>query len=462
MSFARRGDYPTVNVNGMGVAYAGQPYPVMTNQASPALGIGPVQPVPLFALVTDLAGAVPGLHLAFGLWAPNAYPSRNMTVVNGQQWAFDAAHLDNPPPPTRYDILTQDAAVILPTIAASYRITPKLDIGARFSSGFAQIKSQVALWGIPLNYSEFVKQDSLFTVNATDDFVPAWGAGATYRPTPNLEFAANYQSEIDIHTQGNAQSINGPAVMLGTTTPIVVPITDPTMVHCAPGGTMQNLKACVDLSTPMSAQVGGRWKFLDGNGNLRGDVELDLDWENWGAVSNYTVTVDAAVATAADPNPQDGIALLQQQIRHGFQDTYGVRLGGSYIIPTGPGQQLIIRGGIAYDTAAAEPGWERVDLDGAARTSLAAGVAYRTGKIRYDLGLGAVLEGTVDNPGTCFPTQTMQGCNGTGSDQPVNQRVGPDPTTPIIAASSQTQDPVNQGIYKAHYLEFMLGVTAWF
>ncbi len=378
MSFARRGDYPVVDDMGMGVSYAGQPYPVMKNSSDPSLGIGPLQPVPVVALVSDVGGQVPGLHVALGLYAPNAYPSRNMTNVNGQAWAFDVNHFDAPPPPTRYDILTQDAAVILPTIAASYRILPGLDIGARFSTGIANLKSETALWGVPLNYSEFIKEDGTVTINAKDSFVPAWGAGATFRPTRNLELAASYTSEIDIHAKGTAQAINGPDVTVGTATPVVIPIPNGPNIRCAPNGTAAFLSACVDLTLPQTATVGARWKFLDDAGDLRGDIELDVDWENWSAASNYTVTIDGEVVTTTDPNPNDGILLQQQQIRHGFQDTYAARLGGSYVIPVGAGgrDRLTVRGGVSYDTAAAPTGWERVDLDGAARTSLAAGASY--------------------------------------------------------------------------------------
>nr|HEX4312595.1 outer membrane protein transport protein [Kofleriaceae bacterium] len=468
MSFARRGTYDAVDDMGQGVSYAGQPYPTIHNTSHPPLGIGPMQPIPVVALVSDLGGAVPGLHVAIGLYAPNGYPFRKMTNVNGQDWSFDPAHFDAPPPPTRYDILEQEAAVILPTVAASYRITDKLDVGGRFSAGIATLKSQVAVWGIPLNYSEFEKQDGQVTINATDSFVPSWSLGATFRPTRNLEFAATYTSEVDIHAKGTAQSLEGPSVTLGTATPEIIPIPDGPNIRCAPGGTAADLKACVDLALPQTVTVGGRYKFLDDGGRLKGDIELDLDWENWGAdpVSNYTVTIDGEVVTTQNPDPDGGIFLQQNQVRHGFQDTYAARLGGSYVIPVGPGKinEVTLRGGVSYDTAAAPAGWERVDLDGAARTTVAAGAAYQFNnrKTRLDLGFGLVLEGTVDNPGNCNPTTQMEGCAGTNQDAPVNQRVGPDPITPIETTASQTQNPVNQGIYKAHYIELMLGVTQRF
>jgi hypothetical protein len=39
------------------------------------------------------------VHAAFGLYAPNAYPFRNMTKVNGKTYTFNSDFAD-PPPPT--------------------------------------------------------------------------------------------------------------------------------------------------------------------------------------------------------------------------------------------------------------------------------------------------------------------------------------------------------------------------
>ncbi|HEY0189904.1 MAG TPA: hypothetical protein VGC42_02200, partial [Kofleriaceae bacterium] len=72
MQFQRRGTYDAVD--GEAYTYANQPFLLSKNKPSPPLGIGSVQPVPVVAFITDLGGRVPGLHLAIGLYAPNAYP----------------------------------------------------------------------------------------------------------------------------------------------------------------------------------------------------------------------------------------------------------------------------------------------------------------------------------------------------------------------------------------------------
>src|SRR5262249_45204889 len=155
-----------------------------------------------------------------------------------------------------------------------------------------------------------------------------------------------------------------------------------------------NLKACVGLALPQTATIGSRYKFLDGNGMLRGDIELDVDWENWGkrcdptdsgcvSPSEYKVTVDAGAAT---PGHEDTPILLKDSIvSHNLKNTIGVRLGGSYVIPMND-SAIVLRAGAGYDTAAARTYWERADIDGAARTTIAAGGSYRTKKFEISAG----------------------------------------------------------------------------
>ncbi|HEX7843493.1 MAG TPA: outer membrane protein transport protein [Kofleriaceae bacterium] len=476
MEFQRRGSYDAAP--GESYPYAGQPFLRVKNDVSPPLGIGSVQPVPVVAVLTDLGGRLGKLRLGLGLYAPNAYPFRDMCIEGSggcQKYVFND-NPNTPPPATRYDIMSQDAAFILPSLVAAYRVLPELDVGLRLSAGQAQLKSTVALWGIPDNYEEDIKKDSTLTADAKDSFVPGWGLGVTYRPAPNLEFAASYASELDVHAKGTATSQLGPSVNLAGAQVAIGPRADPSTVRCATGGTMTEQKACVDLALPMSAQLGGRYKFLDAAGKLRGDVELDLGWENWGkscdpadfasgncaSPGNYRVVVDADIYI----NGASVLPLKDGVVSHGFQDTYSVRAGGSYHIALGAPREdgktdeLIVRGGLGYDTAAARTGWLRADVDGAARTTLALGAAYRARRFEISLGGGAILEGSPSNPNVgggatpCNPTLTDKTCNGSTDHQ------GPDPINPLIV--DQALNPVAQGDYKAHYLLLMLGASAWF
>lgn len=483
MDFTRRGTYDD-SPNGS-ASYEGQAYGTVTNDPKPELGIAKFQPIPVVAVVTDLGGKVCGLRLAAGLYAPSGYPFRDMT----QGFKFpSAANPGDPnlaPPPTRYDVMTQDATVLLPTIAASYRILPSLDVGARVTIGNFKAKNVVSVWGTPVNVTENVNDDSLFTADVKDNFIPTGGIGATFRPTPELEIGAVYNLPIAVHAKGSATSISGPDV---DPTKVLGPVPD-NIARCATGGTVAEQKACISLQLPMNATVGARYKFNGKNGKLRGDIEANIAWENWGKhcardehgefadpdctePGRYRVVVDTGIYNPAGEYTDQ--ALKTAYIDYGLKDTYSFRLGGSYHVPLGESpdaDEVIVRGGVAHDTAAATTGWYRAALDGAARTTATLGGSYRTKKFEITAGGGYVFEGTNTNPGAspdgsdCNPTSRAGtvGCDGTGTrDRPLDQRQGPDPTNPLTDTEFQTESPYNQGSITSHYVLLMVGFSTWF
>jgi len=472
MSFQRNGTYDTHDLDAE--PYEGQRYAVIENDAKPPLGIGPYQPIPVIALTTDLGGRVPGLTLGIGLTAPNAYPFRNMNkttggnayyVENSRGGLSFPTTFNDPPPPTRYDIIEQEGAVVLPSVGASYSITPEVDVGARFSAGFAQVKSSVAIWGEGANYNEYIKKDGVFTLEAKDNFVYAWALGVAYRPAPTIEIGAQYTSQIDVSAKGDAVSETGS----GLNPPIMVFPSG--AVRCAAGGTAEKLKGCVEFALPMTATVGARYKFLGETGAMKGDLELNVDWQHWGAerTSKYRVVVDAQAAPVGLPD--NGIDLKDNIVDHGLRDTFGVRLGGSWNFPAGA-NTVVARGGVGYETAAAKPGWERADVDGAARTLVTVGGSYKLSKVSIDLGFGYVYEGTRTDSRTCNPILTdqdpampgiqYQGCGPNGEQQPLADRQGPSPINPVVNSDQQLENPVNEGTFKSHYLLFMVGMSTWF
>jgi len=447
LSFRRAGNYDATD--DAVLPGEGQPYPEVHDTSSPPIGIGGFQAVPVIAIASDLGGLVPGLYVAVGVWAPNAYPTRS--IENDYQ--IDDPN--RPPPPSRYDVVSQEAAIILPTLAVAYRILPNLDIGARFAWGIANLKAKVFLWGQPQNYEEYTGNESIFNYEGKDNFVPNFAFGVRYRPIPAIELGGVWSSQLDVRSHGIGIPTTSANLNVGGVPVTIIPIDD-SIAECAPGGVMGRLKACVNFSLPMLAKVGGRYVFRDQDGAERGDVELDVEWEHWSpqSVSNYEVIVDGQAL---------GVQLKHSLIKHGWKDTYSVRLGGGYSFAVGPGA-LIARGGVSLDSAAAKSGWERLDIDGAARQMFSVGAGYRMARWQVDVGAGFVREGSryVGRNPPCNPTTTSMGCDGTGSEANVNIRIGPDPTNPAVDPRNQNESPFNQGTYKSHYVVLALGVSTWF
>jgi len=479
MEFTRAGTYDDLSDGTQ--PYEGQPFPTVENDPDPPLGIGSYQPIPVIAIVSDLGGRVKGLHVAAGLYAPNGYPFRDMS--NGYQFqTSETGDYSAAPPPTRYDILNQESQLLLPSVAVAYRITSDLHVGARFSAGRAKAKSQLATWGTPLNVEEDVRDDTLFTAEVADGFVPMWSAGLTYRPTPWLELAAVYTSRAVIRGKGTAKSLPGPDVRNADGTPRVIGPRPDALAQCETGGTMEAQKACITVQLPMHAEVGARYKFLDNNGALRGDLELNVGWENWGqrcdftsegiledpecsSPGQYLVVVDSAIYE--NGMPSDSPTIKTNFVNLGLQDTFSVRLGGSYLIGLDSGdpeagRTIVLRGGVGYDTRAARENWLRSNFDGAARLTTTLGAAYRTPRFDVNIGGGLVYEGSNTNVAKCNPTPEDTRCNPDGTLTPLDDREGPDPTNPILAPEAQWENPIAGGTYKSHYLLFMLGFSTWF
>lgn len=494
MQFARRGTYDAV-LESPPDPYTGQAYPTIVNDPDPPTGIGQFQPIPVVAIVSDLYGAVPGLHVAAGLYAPNGYPFRDMT--NGYDFVEDSATLGAPPPPTRYDVLTAESQALFPSVAAAYSILPELDVGLRLTAGRVKSKSTVMVQGTPGNVNESIRHDTQFTADVSDGFVPTFGLGVTYRPLPQLEIGAVYNHAATIRAKGTGQSIKGPNVDPDR---VIGPMPDE-FSRCETGGTMAQQKACITTQLPANAHVGARYKFLDATGALRGDVELNVGWEHWGKTCDYADAISdafqipdlverARVLRGLDDCASPGQILVNLDtalyntggtfgedvkvnfVNYGLQDTYSARLGGSFHLPLGDAadaRKLIFRGGVGYDTAAAKDGWLRASFDGAARVTTTAGIAYRTARWELNVGGGAVLEGENTNGGAgangadCNPTSDdPNACSGTGAPRPLGDRQGPDPTSPLLTPNDQFENPFNQGTIKSHYVLLMLGASYWF
>jgi long-subunit fatty acid transport protein len=473
MSFTRRGTYDPITLEDR--PYEGQPYETVKNDPKPPLGIGKFQPLPVLAVAWDLGGRVPGLSVAAGLYTPSGYPFRDMS--NGYVFQTDPnADYSAAPPPTRYDIMQQESALLLPSIGAAYRITPDLDVGVRLTAGNVKSKTTVVVWGTPGNVEEDVKKDALFTADVKDGFIPAAGIGATYRIGPSIELGANWTSPVVVRAKGTAQSLRGPG---NDASRQIGPVPDSEAV-CEPGGTMELQRACISLQLPMTATIGGRYKFLDGNGREVADIELNANWENWGkrcdfddgsiidsdctAPGQYRVQIDAGLYSNNNYVQKINNTNGANVVNLGLRDTFGLRLGGSYRIPLGSAN-IVTRGGLAYDSAAAKEGWLRANFDGAARHTVALGGAYEASTWQVSAGFGWIHEGTNENPGAnadgsdCNPTEAVLGCSGTGANRPPADRQGPDPTNPLLTPDTQFENPYNQGSITSSYVMFMLGFS---
>lgn len=446
LRYTRAGSY---ELSGRDEVWEGQPYPTVENEARPEFGIGRWQALPTLVLSTDLGHPEWPVRVGVGMVAPQGYPARAFPE------AVDLGLSEPAPAPQRYDIIEQNGTVIAASVAVAYSPRPDLDVGVRGSWGVAETRGKSTSWTV-LNYQEWPGREATTQVEGRDSSVPSFGLGVLYRPSGWLELGASYASAVKMRTVGSGTTELGGGV-IETLETLPIPDAD---ARCAPGGEVGAIKTCLDLQTPQMVTVGGRYVIRDTGGAERADVELDLRWEDWSAASDTEITVDGQINVSGDTY----LPLTPSISRHGFGDVLSLRLGGAYSVPIAR-NQLVIRAGFAYDTAAAPDSWTRVDTDGKSRATIAAGVAYQTSRFRIDAGAGVSLEPTI-SVAACRPpdgpTAASPGCDGSGQETPVSQRTAPDPVQPLQDPLNQAESPFNAGRYESGYLLASLGFTVWF
>jgi len=394
------------------------------------------QPVPEIVVVEKLTSK---LAIAEGIYAPQGFPNRDFPCVANDNCTVDSA---GTPAPNRYDIVHQESIVVFPSIAVAYRILPELDLGVRASWGIATAKARNFPWA-GTNHAEDPGFDADFQADTSDDMVLSFGFGALFRPTPNLELGGSYSTGGQVRARGHGVTVLGNKVTFpGLGQDFIEPVPDDQAV-CGHGGTAAQLTTCVDFDLPRKAQLGGRYIFRDGKGREKADIELDGRWEGHNADSDILVTVDG----------RDHILLRNLRptlIRHGFDNVWSGRLGGSYRFDLGGDQGVTLRGGLAYDTAAAPDSWTRLDIDGRPRASYSMGVAYDLPGWSFDAGITLVTEPDVtvtrvDNPDPTFDNRTQ-----------------PDPAQPLFDLNQQVYHPFNEGSYSSAYVIATFGINASF
>jgi long-chain fatty acid transport protein len=446
LSYQRAGVYEPIPGDTQ-PAYVGQPFPKIENNGDAAIGFLGFQALPVFAVSTDLGHPKWPVRFGFGLYSPQAFPTREysseVTLADGTV----------APAPQRYDVVRQDIVLSSPSLIVAYAPTSYLDIGIRGSWGIGSAKGSKTLWTLR-NYEEDPGQDSLFTLSdAKDNFVPTLGLGLLYRPSSSFEIGAAWNSKGELRAQGTGSSAIGTGSPFGSDVQII-PRPD-NEIRCDTGGVVGALKACLAADLAQSATLGGRYIFRDQSGKERGDIELDVKWEDWSQAGVSTVHVDGMINVT-------GVFLEPVVNTHGFEDVISTRLGGSYRVP-GAGGEFEFRGGAAYDTRTAPESWSRVDQDNKRRATFATGLAFSKGRYRLDLSLGGVWEPTT-NVGICKgpygPSDQDRDCQATPTA--VGDRTQPSPGQPLFPNAAQKESPFNAGTYKSHYLMFATGLRVKF
>jgi long-subunit fatty acid transport protein len=349
------------------------------------------------------------------------------------------------PSPQRYLLISSSSVVLTPTIGIGWEAADGLRLGASFILGTApSIDFVNAAPGINGANSSASSNDIRNELKAKDIFFPGFTLGAIWSPSDNLDVAAWYKWVSSVNAKGDvttAANYFTSAVAAGDKAQVTYGDTaEPYCQTVASGqappatgpicGSGNNGKITVPI--PMEAKLGVRYHKpradVPYDEHRREpmaqdvfDIEADFTWANDSAFDNLQIRFPGDAngngILPANPGIPSAVIPANADVRHGFRDVFGVRVGGDYnILP----DQLALRAGAFFETQAANSVYQNIDFDGAERIGVALGGTYRihTGSEKQhalDLmaGYGHVFFGTLsnDNPnGQGLPALTGISC----------------------------------------------------
>ncbi len=426
---------------------AGSYFPQTCNQSSPF-------PNPQIAFTYRVT---PRLGLGLALLGPSAAGAANWpTTVQG-----GAA-------PQRYLLVSDNTLLFTPTIAAGWEPIDRLRIGASFLWGIATVDFTNYSWGTNAGGLSAKDNDIKGELNVSQFFIPGFTGGAIWSPTDDFDIAGWYKFLSSIDAKGSVKTTVGSGSGAS--------ITDTTQANCAepnavPAQVCKPNSVELKIPIPMEAKIGVRYhKPREGVDQAHRrdpmatdvfDIEADLTWANDSHFDAINISLPN-VQVNGTPNvylPPDASVI------HNFQDVYGVRLGGDYNILA---DQLAIRAGGYYQSAAQAAQYQNIDFVGNWQAGIAIGGTYRIhlssekkSAIELSLGFGHTFVGDSTNT-------TQNGVAGL-SGTPCNGSFGTPPgsNAPVTGSSNcsdgtkqfRTEWPVNLGTITNSFNQINLGAS---
>lgn len=355
--FARSGAYPDDPKNPL-TPWGGKPFPVAKSTANPFM-------IPMLVVTTDF-GTFDRLTFGLGVFAPSG---------NGRTFPIGIA---GKPAPTRYDSVQSDAALILPTIGAGYRVTRHLDIGVALHSVLASAKELTIAYadggGGTCKNPEYISCDAEGRFDGEGASFTG-SVGALARVSPSLQIGAQVRLPTALGLKGEVTS------KLGTTD-------------------LKPEEATAKLEMPWIMRFGARYIGMNRTFEQY-DLEIDGTFETWGGIKDpEVVTKDPTGAT----NSETRVAST-----HHWNNTFSVRAGGAYNMPFEDGV-LSVRAGAFYDSPTTDNAYTRLDTNTMAKVAGTAGLGYKHGAFTINVAYAAVasISRTVTD-GEIRPSNALKG-----------------------------------------------------
>ncbi len=357
--------------------------------------------------------------------------------VGGAEWPEELPYTNRlgfettQPSAQRYMLVKSQSLILFPTVSVAFAPIPELAIGAGFTWGIATaefVNFSEALSAAPSKSNncgpnkdqpcvavDDFGRDVRATLKAQDFFIPGFVLGAIWSPTRTIDVAGWFRWSDALDTSANISTEATYWGNSGTKNEDADKCSDPNVQSCTvtaaekegdPGYGAGNIK----LNIPLEAKLGVRFHYprqnpgekpawAKGTKTVRDamsedlfDVEMNFTYANNAAVKNIELKFKENIKINGTPGflPTDG------SIPHNWNDVFGVRLGGEYVVLP---SRFALRAGGFYESNGQDPRYLNIDFHVSERVGLSGGASVRVGPVDITVAYQHTFFGTTDNGG---------------------------------------------------------------
>jgi long-subunit fatty acid transport protein len=322
-----------------GVDSRGQPYGLVEDQAQKPFY------APFVGVSTDF-GYFDRWTFAVGGFGPSSIGKRSYPAGDDGLGA------------ARYDVVSTNTTVFLPTVAAAVRPSRFVDLGLALQlahgsfelSSVSFVKGNATPDGPCRDRLEDPRCDNRTEVNVRSKVDVLVALGLLIHPTESVDIGLHVRSGANF----GAKKITATGTLQAVT----------------PNGTVLGPEdATFTADLPWIFRLGARYAFRRA-GREAGDIEVNATYEAWSLSEGEGSRLQA-------PSPLNPNNLtLDVTLPHHYRDTYSLRVGGAFNQPAGPAT-LTLRAGLFFDSSATADTDTRLDFNTLPKLGATAGLGAR-------------------------------------------------------------------------------------
>lgn len=352
-------------------------YPAPLNGPMPSIRntAGPVV-VPVVAFSTDLGFLQRwNLNVIGGIYAPNGPPTRRFPLRCKSGVSPCEPDPNGLPSPARYEVYEVDLVAVYPSVGLAWRPFSWLSVGGVLQLAYADALYRTNVAALAHTDKENPDYDVPAAFDTKSGVTPTAIFGVHLRPFRFLELGFSARIGFDFDTRGTAcigekQTDGSCAIPERTRQALPLPL----------DAVPNPATATLVVPKPWIVRSGIRYINYDHRSRPRFDVELNVVWEGWSVLKELAAELDTPVDIVYETG-QSLNRVTRIGLKHNYQDTVSVRLGGSYSFrDLFANSTLTVSLGAYYESSAVPDAYTRLDFVPLERIGVGGGVSWRYGR----------------------------------------------------------------------------------